>query len=230
MESKGGVDAYSFVFNGQSGALDHALATASLVAQVALAVTEIRIAVAFAGRPFGFEMVNEFFGETQVTASSVTIRGVGAIQPAPISLPAITSLTNSDGDLIADLERYEGMLIRLPQSLTVSALFDLERYGEVRLVQGGRPFQFTNQNAPDVAGYTAHREALAARTLVLDDGRRESNVTPIQYLTAGASPGYSIRTGDQVIGLTGERACCATIGRYAPLNTASAYCRRPRRL
>lgn len=148
-------------------------------------------------------MVNEFFGETQITASRVTVIGVGDIQPIPVNLPSAATITNSDGELIADLERYEGMLIRLPQTLTVSALFGLERYGEVRLAQGGRPYQFTNQNTPNVAGYRAHREAVAARTVVLDDGRREANTTPIQHLTAGASAGYSIRTGDEITDLTG---------------------------
>jgi len=148
-------------------------------------------------------MVGEFFGETQITASSVSISGAGAIQPVPVQLPSAALLANSDGELIADLERYEGMLIRVPQTLTVSALFDLERYGEVRLVQGGRAFQFTNQNAPDVAGYETHRRALAARTLVLDDGRRQSNVVPIRYLAAGTAANYSIRVGDQVTDLTG---------------------------
>ncbi len=148
-------------------------------------------------------VVNEFFGETQISASSVTVNGVGGILPAPINLPASATTTNSDGDIIADLERYEGMLIRFPQSLTVSALYELERMGEVLLTQGGRPYQFTNQNAPDVAGYDAYREAIAARRILLDDGLRVANATPIRYLTAGAAPGYSIRIGDQVTDVTG---------------------------
>ncbi len=149
-------------------------------------------------------MVTEFFGETQITASRVDIRGVGAIQPAAVNLPAMAVVANSDGELIADLESYEGMLIRFPQALTVSSLRGLERFGEVRLSQGGRPYQFTNQHAPDAAGYRAHRESLAARTILLDDGRRATDVTPIAYLTAGAAPGYSIRSGDRVVDMTGN--------------------------
>lgn len=149
-------------------------------------------------------VVNEYFGETQISTSSVTIIGSGAILPAPINLPAAATVTNSDGDLIADLERYEGMLVRFPQALTVTSLRNLERYGEVGLAAGGRPFQFTNQNPPDVAGYRAHREALAARSLLLDDGRREENAAPITLLTAGSDPDYSIRGGDEVLDLTGN--------------------------
>jgi len=147
--------------------------------------------------------VTEFFGETQIAASSITVAGDGEILPEPINLPTQVSTTNSDGELIADLERYEGMLIRLPQALTVSALYELERTGEVLLTQGGRPFQFTNQNAPDDAVYNSHREAISARQILLDDGLRVANATPIRYLTAGTTPGYSIRVGDRVTDLTG---------------------------
>ena len=148
-------------------------------------------------------VVAEFFGETQIAASSVAVQGVGGVLPAPINLPARATTTNSDGELIADLEQYEGMLIRFPQALTVSALYELERMGEVLLTAGGRPFQFTNQNAPDVAGYNAHREAIAARQIVLDDGLRVANAMPIRYLSAGTAPGYSIRVGDRITDLTG---------------------------
>ena len=148
-------------------------------------------------------IVNEYFGETQINADSVAIVGSGEILPVPVNLPVGDPIENSDGELIANLERFEGMLVRFPAALTVTSLFNLERFGEVGLAQGGRPYQFTNQNAPDVSGYRAHRAALAARSLVLDDGRRSSNAAPIAFLRAGGDPDYSIRSGDVVINLTG---------------------------
>ena len=148
-------------------------------------------------------IVNEHFGETQVSASSVTVAGFGAILPFPVMLPAVSLTTNSDGDLIADLERYEGMLIRLPQTLTVVELWSLEQHGSVLLAEGGRQYTFTNRNAPDVAGYSAHIESNASRRLWLDDGLRIANATPVRYLSAGAAPNYSIRAGDQIAGITG---------------------------
>ena len=148
-------------------------------------------------------IVNEYFGETQISANSVAIIGQGEILPAPVNLPVGDPIENSDGELVANLERYEGMLVRFPQTLTVTSLRNLERFGEVGLAQGGRPYQFTNQNAPDVNGYRAHRAAVAARTVMLDDGRRASNAVPIAVLNAGVDPDYSIRSGDQVIDLTG---------------------------
>jgi len=147
--------------------------------------------------------VNEYFSETQVSASSVSIVGTGAILPIPVTLPTASTTTNSDGELIADLERYEGMLIRLPQTLTVTQLWGLEQHGTVLLSERGRQYSFTNRNAPDVAGYSAHRESNAARRLWLDDGLLVANSTPIRFLTAGATPNYSIRVGDQIAGVTG---------------------------
>ena len=148
--------------------------------------------------------VNEFFGETQIDASTVRVVGFGSALPFPINLPVAGTVANSDGDPVADLEHLEGMLVRFPQELTVSDLRNLERYGAVTLSQGGRLMQFTNSNAPDAAAYAAHRDNNARRSIVLDDGRRSSNVADIRYLDAGAQPGYSIRGGDTTSGLVGN--------------------------
>ncbi|MDH3275424.1 MAG: ExeM/NucH family extracellular endonuclease [Gammaproteobacteria bacterium] len=148
-------------------------------------------------------IVNEHFGETQISASSVTVAGIGAILPFPVMLPSESLTTNSDGDLIADLERYEGMLIRLPQTLTVTGLRSLEQHGSILLAEGGRQYTFTNRNAPGVAGHSAHIESNASRRLWLDDGLRIANATPVRYLSAEAAPNYSIRAGDQITDITG---------------------------
>jgi len=147
--------------------------------------------------------VSEYFGETQISVSSINVTGNGAVQAVDINLPAASTTSNSDGLPIADLERYEGMLVRFPQTLTVSELRELERFGEVALAQGGRPYQYTNRNAPDIAGYDSHRSTVAARRIILDDGLHISNAAPIRFLTAGAAPDYSLRAGDQITGLTG---------------------------
>lgn len=148
--------------------------------------------------------INEHFGETQITASSVRVVGSGAVLPFPLNLPAAGTVNNTDGDLIANFEHLEGMLVRLPQELTVTEVRNLERYGAVKLSQGGRLFQFTNSNPPDGAAYAAHNESIASRSIVLDDGRRAENVQPARYLNAGAQPGYSIRAGDSITGVTGN--------------------------
>jgi predicted extracellular nuclease len=147
--------------------------------------------------------VNEYFGETQVSAPSVSITGSGAIQPVSVTLPAESTFTNADGELIADLERYEGMLVHFSQTLTVSQSRQLVRFGQLLLSEGGRQYAFTNQHSPDVAGYQAHIEAITARRIVLDDGRRNNNETPVPYLKAGTIADYSLRLGDEITGLTG---------------------------
>ena len=149
-------------------------------------------------------LVKEFFGETQIAASSVKVVGNGAVKAVALSLPAAGITTNSDGDLIADFEAYEGMLVRIEQTLTVTELYNLERYGELRLSANGRLYQFTNGNAPDVAGYASHRETNAAGTLTLDDGHRNQNPAPIPYLDGAAMPAGALRVGDSVTGLTGN--------------------------
>jgi len=147
--------------------------------------------------------VAEYFGETQLRASSVRIVGTGSLIPAPINLPVSGTTTNSDGDLIADLERYEGMLVEFTGTLTVTEVRNLEQFGEVTLSQGGRLYQFTNGDAPDAAGYDAHKDLNARRTIVLDDGLRTRNPDEVHYLDAGSASDYSIRSGDTITGLTG---------------------------
>jgi hypothetical protein len=125
--------------------------------------------------------IKEFFGETQVEAASVTVTGSGSVQPTAVSLP------------LEDWERVEGMLVEFPQTLTVSQLRNLERFGEMRLSEGGRQYAYTNLNAPSVAGFAQHLDDVAARRVTLDDGRRDQN------------PGIvsEVRNGDEVTGLTG---------------------------
>lgn len=148
--------------------------------------------------------VSEYFGETQITEPAVTVIGVGSIRATDVTLPAERAGTNSDGDVIADLEHYEGMLLRFPQTLSVTNLRNLKRFGAVRLSQGGRLYQFTNSNAPDRSAYSEHKSLTARRSIELDDGKRSSNPTPIRYLDAGVRAGYSIRTGDTITGITGN--------------------------
>jgi predicted extracellular nuclease len=136
--------------------------------------------------------VAEYYGETQIQEVSVTVTGSGTVVPSPVTLPAPTT-TNSDDELIADLERFEGMLVTFPQTMTVSQLRNLERFGEIMLRKGGRQYSFTNLNVPDVAGFGAHVETLASRQVFLDDGQRNNN------------PGITtfVRNGDEIADVTG---------------------------
>ncbi|MBT8086623.1 MAG: ExeM/NucH family extracellular endonuclease [Gammaproteobacteria bacterium] len=148
--------------------------------------------------------VSEYFGETQVVEPSVSVVGRGTIDAQAVSLPVAATVANSDGDLVADLERYEGMLLRFPQTLFATDLRELEEFGAVGLSEGGRLYQFTNEALPDPAAYASHKASNAVRSLVLDDGGRSSNRSPNRYLRAGAGTDFSLRAGDTISELAGN--------------------------
>jgi len=154
-------------------------------------------------------IVNEFFGETQINATGsdaeITVLSSGSVVPATaISLPTVGFVNNADDELIGDLEQYEGMLVTFPQTLSVTELFNLDRFGELRLAQGGRLFQYTNSNSPDVAGFTQYQQDIAKLQIMLDDGLTVQNPDPISYPNGSLSTANTVRMGDTVTGLTGN--------------------------
>ncbi|MBW8732689.1 MAG: Ig-like domain-containing protein, partial [Terrabacter sp.] len=78
-------------------------------------------------------------GQTQVSAAMVTVCGTGTVAPTEVRFPVAGPTA---------LERYEGMLVTLPQDMTVTEHFQLGRFGQVTLSQGGRLEQPTNVVAP----------------------------------------------------------------------------------
>lgn len=148
----------------------------------------------------------EFFGLTEISATAGIVHNTGTqgtISPTPVSLPAAASVANADGELIADLEQYEGMLVQFTDVLSVTEYFNLDRFGEILLSQGGRLFQFTNANAPDATGFATHLDDKARRTVMLDDGSSMQNSDPIRYPAPGLDAANTVRGGDTVSNLTG---------------------------
>lgn len=157
--------------------------------------------------------VAEFFGETQIQADSITVISSDNSAPtaATITFPVASTTTNSDGELIADLEAYEGMLVMVPQELTVSDLFTFGRFGDIGLHADGRLEQFTQANAPSLSGFQAYQDLAVRNSLTLDDGSTSQNPTaiPFEIPTEGGNiPGQfdaadDLNVGDTVEGLTG---------------------------
>jgi predicted extracellular nuclease len=151
--------------------------------------------------------VGEFFGQTQITAGSISVTGTDALPTATaVDLGATGAILDASGNYVVNLEAVEGMLITIPEDLTISEMFNLDRFGEYRVSSEGRPFQFTQQNAPDVAGYDAHLQDVAARSLVLDDGSTEQNPFAIEVLDGNngvLDANDSFRMGDTLTGVTG---------------------------
>ncbi len=82
------------------------------------------------------------------------------------------------------LERYEGMLVTLPQAMSVTEHFQLGRFGQVTLSQGGRLEQPTNVVAPG-ADAAALQTSNNLRKIVLDDTTQAQNVDPIVFGRGG---------------------------------------------
>jgi len=160
--------------------------------------------------------ISEFNGSTQITATNVTVVEAGAVEDintlaVEVDLSAAEAVqrpgtvANSSTSFYPDLEAYEGMLVKFPETLTVTEQFNLDRFVEVRLTAGDRPMTFTHENEPDVAGNAAHLADVASRSIVYDDGLNTEN-TPIGNLD-GFGPVYGTanapRMGDTIEGLTG---------------------------
>ena len=155
--------------------------------------------------------VAETFGMTELTASSagaVTIASAGNAAPtaATVNLPAAGSTRAA-----ATFEPVEGMRVTIPQTLAVSEYFELARFGRLVLTAGDRPFQFTHDNAPSVAGNAAFLADLNMRRIYLDDNNDNQNDAvsgpqnnePYPYPEPGLSVTNRLRGGDTITGMTG---------------------------
>ncbi|HEU0222719.1 MAG TPA: ExeM/NucH family extracellular endonuclease, partial [Paracoccaceae bacterium] len=153
--------------------------------------------------------VTEFFGLTELTSvTSVTVESSGNPLPsaAAIDLSALGSATiiDQNGDFVPDLEAYEGMLVAFTDRLTITEMFNLDRFNEIRLSEGGRPQHFTQIHAPDAAGYQSHLRETGSLSITYDDGLNVQNAA-IDNLDGFApfSTATAHSMGDTITGLTG---------------------------
>ncbi len=137
----------------------------------------------------------EFQGQTQVSATSVVKCGVGTAAPVDVTLPFAS---------VDALEAYEGMLVRLPQTLTVTEHFQLGRFGQVVVSSGGRLRQPTDVfvPGPDAEGL---QDANDLNRLIVDDGANGQNADPIAFGRGGLplSASNTLRGGDTATGIVG---------------------------
>jgi uncharacterized protein len=146
------------------------------------------------------------FRQAVITPSVVIVLSSGNALPAvsPITLPVTAS--------VDELERFEGMLVQFPYSLTVTGNADLGRFGEVRLSTNGVVYQPTQLIDPNdnpasgtnssgtsnVAAVTALQNQNLFRTILLDDGR-DGIPTALPYIDAN----NTLRLGSSITNLTG---------------------------
>ena len=134
----------------------------------------------------------EYHGNTQISRATVRVLDRGNPLPSAVSV----SLPFPADDY---LERYEGMRVVFPQTLTVTRTFALARYGEIELSSGGRLLQPTDVAAPGPAARALQAENDRNR-IVLDDGRTTRYPDPAPFGLSAANP---LRGGDTITGLAG---------------------------
>jgi uncharacterized protein len=133
--------------------------------------------------------------QTQIAATAIVACGTASVVPTDVLLP-VTSTTY--------LERYEGMLVRLPQTLYVTEHYQLGRFGEVVLSSGDRLQQPTAVAQPGAAAL-AVQAANDVNRITLADASYEQNPASIVFARGGAplSADNTLRGGDHVTGVIG---------------------------
>jgi len=141
-------------------------------------------------------LAGEFQGQTQLSRRGAIVAcGHGTVAPTEVRLPVPDA---------GYLERYEGMLVRFPQTLVVTEHHQLAHFGELVLAPGDRlwqPTQVAEPGAPALALQAANDR----HRLLLDDARNDQDPDPIVFGRGGEplSAGNTLRAGDEVTGLTG---------------------------
>lgn len=142
--------------------------------------------------------VTEFNGLTEIaTVTRVEVCSTGnPVTATSVSLPFASS---------TEAERYEGMLVVLSQTLSVTEVFNLGRFGEVLLSSGGRLLNPTDVVAPG-APAVAMQAANNLNNILMDDNSNAQNVDPTPFMfddpaTPAVDP--TLRVDHTVTGLTG---------------------------
>ncbi|QCO21766.1 ExeM/NucH family extracellular endonuclease [Acinetobacter cumulans] len=113
------------------------------------------------------------------------------VQPLSINLP-FDSLDASTGNVP---KRYQGMLVKLPQKLTVSENYEYGRYGSV-VLSTARQFIPTNLYPAKSPEAIALAKQNKLSKIVLDDGYNNQNRTP--WLPANFSAKNTLRSGNEI--------------------------------
>ncbi len=138
---------------------------------------------------------SEFQGQTQISASTIVNCGVGAVAPVDVMLPFPE---------VDYPERYEGMLVRLPQTLYVTEHFQLGRFGQVVMSSGDRLWQPTHVYPAGPAA-EALQTANNLNRIIVDDALNNQNPDPILFGRGGnqLSASNTLRGGDTATGIIG---------------------------
>ncbi len=166
--------------------------------------------------------VTEFNGLTEInntTFIDVCIPAAGLPTVTDVILP----LNASD-----DLEKYEGMYVRLPQDLLILEYFNYDRFGEIvlgtdRLITPTAVFEPGSLDAAALADFNA------LSIITLDDGRSTQNPDPAIHPNGGVFDlGNLFRGGDTVANVTGVMDYSFGLYRIQPTQGADYTSTNPR--
>jgi predicted extracellular nuclease len=172
-------------------------------------------------------VANSATGISITTAGAYTSTQVISTFATDVSLPATGTIT-AGGRVLPDLEFAEGMLLRLPQTMTITEMFNLDRFGEFRVAQGTQSVQFTQNNLPDATGYAAYLQALGARSIMVDDGLSVQNPNPIRVFDTTITTANAPSMGDTFSGLVGNLQFAFNEWRMLPQNAPTITDAQPR--
>ena len=170
---------------------------------VAYPLTGSNVDVQLGDRVLVSGLVSESFGQTILsTVQALTVEAQGRLADTrPVDIPNLLAQRST----ALDLEPYEGMWVRFPETLSVNGLYGQFRFGEIELSAGGLPLQPTNVMQPGPAAYAAE-QATALRELVLDDGSNSSYRQASAATDAAPVRDQLLRRGDTVGDLEGVLA------------------------
>ena len=147
--------------------------------------------------------VVEFNGLTEITNATASTLGQGSVIPTNISLPLASNIP---------WERYEGMLLRFPGSLTVTDNQGWVQYGEITLAperirtptdiidpNDAIASGVTSSGSGNVGAINAEYDLQQRSRILLDDGRTSSFPTPLPMV----GPDGTLRTGSTVANVVG---------------------------
>lgn len=161
-------------------------------------------------------------GQSQISVGTIVKCGTGTVNPTDVTFPV------SAPDF---LEQYEGMLVRLPQTMYVTEHFQLGRFGQVVLSSGGRLQQPTNIVAPGTSAL-AMQAANNLNKIILDDASQTQNPDPILFGRNGLplSASNTLRGGDTATGIVGVlnytwagNSASGNAYRIRPINALNGY-------
>lgn len=165
---------------------------------------------------------SDFQAQTQISASSIRNCGAATVAPVDVTFP-VPSATY--------LEQYEGMLVRLTDTMYVTEHFQLGRFGQVVLSANRKLQQPTNVVAPGAAALALQAQN-DLNKIILDDASQGQNPDPILFGRNGnpLSASNTLRGGDTATNIVGVmsytwagNAASGNAYRVRPINALNGY-------